>query len=130
MPRTIFNKKSTLGKRRDLKKNQTKTEQILWSKVRNRQVHNIKFRRQFGIGKYIVDFYSAQLKLVIEIDGPSHFTDEGIEYDKARTNYLQSLGLKVIRFTNDDIYRRVNSVIEQISKEIEKIVKRENAPSP
>lgn len=77
-------------------------------------MNNYKFRRQYSIGKYIVDFYCQKSKLAIEIDGDSHY-QIGAEYkDKTRQKYLESLGIKVIRFTNTDIYTNRDNVVEII----------------
>lgn len=116
-----FNKPSTLDKRKELRKNQTESEKILWQYLRNRQLNGYKFFRQYGIGEYIADFYSSQLKLVIEIDGDSHFTDEAAEYDKIRTQFFNSLGIEVIRFTNEDVIRNIEGVIYRISERIKKV---------
>jgi very-short-patch-repair endonuclease len=117
-PREIFDKESTKEKRRDLKKNQTNPEEIMWSKLRNRQFMNLKFRRQYGIGEYIADFYCAELKLVIEIDGESHFTEEGIKYDEIRTTFMKSLGIKVIRFTNKEIMENIEGIFGKLMIEV------------
>jgi very-short-patch-repair endonuclease len=116
-----FNKPSTLDKRKELRKNQTEPEKILWQYLRNRQLNGYKFFRQYGIGEYIADFYSSQLKLVIEIDGDSHFTDEAVEYDKIRTQFFNSLGIEVIRFTNENVIRNIEGVIYRISERIKKV---------
>ena len=76
----------------------------------------VSFNRQKVIGKYIVDFYCAKSKLVIEIDGSQHYEDEGLEIDKQRDKYLQSLGLTVIRYTNLDINLRFEDVCRDIYK--------------
>lgn len=76
----------------------------------------VSFNRQKVIGKYIVDFYCAKSKLVIEIDGSQHYDDEGLEKDKQRDKYLQSLGLTVIRYTNLDINLRFEDVCRDIYK--------------
>lgn len=114
----IFNKTSTLEKRRNLRKNQTEPEKKLWQYLRNKKLDGYKFFRQYGIGEYIADFYSAELKLVIEIDGESHFTDEGIEYDKIRSDFLNSIGIEVLRFTNEEVMNNIEGVIYKITKEV------------
>ena len=78
-----------------------------------------RFRRQRPFGIYIVDFYCAAQKLVIEIDGDSHTTDDAIEYDKERTAYLQGLGLRVIRFTNMDVMENIEGVFDSIKKALD-----------
>ena len=71
--------------------------------------------RQKPIENFIVDFYCPKLKLVIEVDGDSHFTPEGMDYDAARTNILEGYGLQVIRFTNDEVLHNFEVVCERIS---------------
>lgn len=97
---------------RELRQPQTRAEQILWGCLRNQQMEGIKFRRQHPIGYYIVDFYCAQAKLIIEIDGDSHA--EQVEYDQDRTGWLESQGYRVIRFTNQDIKENLPAMVESI----------------
>ena len=77
--------------------------------------HTIKFYRQKPLGSYIADFYSRRAKLVIEIDGSQHYTEEGLEYDRIRTEYLNSRGLNVMRFTNYEIDHNFDEVCEKIN---------------
>ncbi|OQY08461.1 MAG: hypothetical protein B6I28_04735 [Fusobacteriia bacterium 4572_132] len=74
----------------------------------------MKFRRQHGIGEYIVDFYSTSLKLVIELDGGQHYTEDGMEYDKIREDYMFAVGIKTIRFSNIDVMKNIEGVLEII----------------
>jgi len=97
---------------RHLRKNSTNAERLLWRQVRNRQLAGFKFRRQFVIGRYIVDFCCLEQKLVVELDGGQHV--DNVEYDDARTTYLESLGYRVIRFWNDDVLVRTSDVLEQV----------------
>ncbi|MCI0709396.1 MAG: endonuclease domain-containing protein [Chloroflexi bacterium] len=98
---------------REMRKNATKAEVVLWQALRRQQVHGFKFRRQHPFGPYIADFYCAKAKLVIELDGASH---EGqAEYDADRTNYLATLGLRVIRYSNEDVLRNLEGVVADIS---------------
>ncbi|MBN1468983.1 MAG: endonuclease domain-containing protein [Fusobacteriaceae bacterium] len=115
MNKSTYNKPSTLEKRRYLRKNMTEPEIKLWQYLRNEQL-GVKFRRQHSIGEYIADFYCTKLKLVIEIDGESHFNDEAIEYDSIRTNFFKSLGIGVIRFNNDEVMTNIEGVFEIIQK--------------
>lgn len=88
----------------------------LWGYLRASQINDFRFRRQYGIGNYIADFYCPGLKLVIEIDGDSHFQENSRIYDNKRQKYLESLGLEVLRFTNHEIYydlERVLNIIRQ-----------------
>jgi len=96
----------------------TPAENLLWQKVlRNRQFHGHKFLRQKPIGPYVVDFYCAELKLVIEIDGDSHAEQAG--YDEQRTAYLNNIGLLVLRYTNRDILNNLPGVYEQLQIQLE-----------
>ena len=79
----------------------------------------VKFYKQKIIENYIVDFYCAPAKLVVEIDGSQHFTEQGIEYDAVRSDVLEARGLKVIRVTNTDINVRFSSVCEYIHNEVQ-----------
>ena len=88
---------------RKLRQSSTKEERVLWQLLRNRQFKNLKFKRQFPIGNYIVDFVCEEIKLIIELDGGQHNEPENIEADKVRTEFLESKGFKVIRFWNKDI---------------------------
>jgi adenine-specific DNA-methyltransferase len=80
--------------------------------LRARQIESFAFRHQHAIGPFIVDFYCARAKLVVEVDGDTHGTQE--EYDEARTRWLEQRGLRVIRFTNPDVHGRLDAVLESI----------------
>ncbi len=99
---------------RQLRGNMTDAERHLWAKVRMKQLKGYQFYRQKPIGDYIVDFFCPRIKLVIEIDGSQHFSDEMTEYDRIRNEYLRSLGLRVLRFTNTDVLTHIEEVIESI----------------
>ena len=103
---------------RTLRKNMTKEEIILWSRIRRRQIKKVQFYRKKPIGNFIADFYCPKEKLIIEIDGSQHYEKEGIEKDKIRDEYFKSLGLKVLRFTNLDVLRNLNGVLERIYENI------------
>jgi len=94
---------SSFLKAQSLRINETEAEKILWEKLKNKQLRGCKFRRQHPISLYIADFYCHQLKLVIEIDGEYHSVQEQIEKDRERTQILESTGLQIIRFTNNEI---------------------------
>jgi very-short-patch-repair endonuclease len=91
----------------------TECEIILWSHIRNNLL-GVRFRRQYGIGSYIADFYCPSLKLVIELDGSQHFTEEGLEYDKIREDFMKSLGIKTLRFNNNDVWNNIEGILEEI----------------
>jgi very-short-patch-repair endonuclease len=124
-----YNKKLTTLAREN-RSNPTQAENRIWQKVlRMRQFAEYKFLRQKPVGDYIVDFYCAGLQLVIEIDGDSHA--ETAEYDTERTRFLGSLGLRVIRFSNDDVLRNIDGVYEELGRIIATLeVKIDNRPDP
>jgi len=103
---------------RENRKNPTPAETLLWQKIlRHRQFEQYKFHRQKPIGTFIVDFYCKELHLVIEIDGDSHANQ--IEYDQQRTQYLNSLGLRVLRYTNADVLQNLAGVFDGLSRQID-----------
>ncbi|MDO9153557.1 MAG: DUF559 domain-containing protein [Paludibacter sp.] len=104
--------------RRKLRKNMTAAEVALWILIKNKQLNGERFLRQFSVGHFIVDFYCTKYKLAIELDGAGHFTTEGREYDAMRTEYLNSLGVKVIRFENVDVFNYPMQVLEEIKKNL------------
>ena len=110
----LTNRQKFNQRRKDLRHASTKAEQAFWKQVRNYQIGGIKFRRQFGIGSYVVDFYCSSLKLIVEIDGDSHFTPEGVAHDLERTTFLEGHGFRVIRFTNDEVLCAAEEVISKL----------------
>jgi len=103
---------------RELRKNMTDAERKLWAHIRRKQIHDLQFYRQFVIGNYIVDFYAPKAKLVIEVDGGQHFSEEGKESDRSRDAYLGSLGLRVLRYNNHDVLTNIDGVIAHLTDEI------------
>ena len=103
---------------RQLRKNMTDAERYLWAKLRRKQLKGYQFYRQKPIGDYIVDFFCPRAKLVIEVDGSQHLSDEMIEYDRIRDDYLSSHGLRVLRFTNTEVLTHIEGVIESVEEEI------------
>jgi len=106
-----------------LRKNQTDAEKMLWQHLRNRQILNCKFRRQHTIGPYVVDFICIEKGLIIEVDGSQHF-DQQI-YDRKRTTYFEGQGFSVLRFWNNDVLCRLESVLEKIWQTLNSL-----SPSP
>jgi very-short-patch-repair endonuclease len=96
----------------------TGQETRLWSRLRARQLQGLKFRRQHGIGPYIVDFYCPEQSLVIEVDGDSHADVDQIVKDRQREKYLHSLGLRVLRYFNDDIVKNLDGVLEDLANRL------------
>ena len=99
---------------RELRQPQTPAEQKLWAVLRGNNLNGLKFRRQHPIGRFIVDFYCAEVKLVIEVDGESH--DHQVEYDALRTAWLEENGDRVVRFLNTDVSSRLDDVIVEIER--------------
>ena len=116
--KSIYNKKIFKDRRRELRKNLTLSEKILWQYLNARKVKGQKFFRQYSIGPYIVDFYCPKTRLVIELDGESHLPEDQQEYDIERTRYLNGHNIKVIRFWNDEIINDIDNVILQITNAI------------
>jgi very-short-patch-repair endonuclease len=100
---------------RRLRKDMTDAEQLLWSRLRRKQLHGAQFYRQKPLARFIVDFYCATAKLVIEVDGSQHFEAADRQYDHARTQALESLGLRVMRFDNRQVLLETDAVVEAIA---------------
>jgi len=98
----------------------TSAEAMLWSIIKSKQL-GVKFRRQHSIGNYIVDFYSSEIKLVIEMDGGVHQDIIHQSNDEVRDNYLKDLGIKIIRFNNDEIYEDEERVKEELIGKIKEL---------
>lgn len=97
---------------RALRRSSTDAENLLWSRLRNRQFHNLKFRRQVPLGRYIVDFYCHDLRLVIELDGGQHSE----EVDRQRTEWLESEGYRVVRFWNHEVMGNIDGVLVELER--------------
>ena len=104
---------------REFRRNPTVTEAFIWSCLRNRQLHGYKFRRQRPIGRYIVDFYCAELRLVIEVDGAVHQEKDQMEYDTIRQEEIEIRGYKVIRISTSEIRRNPSNALSKIIDAIE-----------
>lgn len=102
--------------------NSTFGERRLWKHLKSKQMMGMKFRRQYIFDKYIIDFYCIELKLGIEIDGSSH-DDKKYEYDKVREEYLISKEVNILRFTEYDVMKRTNDVLQTIELKIESLIK-------
>ncbi|MCR4852575.1 MAG: DUF559 domain-containing protein [Prevotella sp.] len=106
------NGKSLQNQRKCLRSNATPAEAVLWRALKNRGAGGFKFRRQQGIGPFILDFYCPELRLCIELDGKSH--EHKSEYDDLRTKYLNEQGIKVLRYQNEQIWTHLNDIVEEI----------------
>jgi very-short-patch-repair endonuclease len=99
---------------RDLRKNMTEAEQVLWQRIRNRQVNNLKFRRQQVIEGFIADFFCEEIKWVIEVDGGIHKSKEQAEIDKHRDEVFKARGIRVMRVKNDAVLNNIPEVLKEI----------------
>ncbi len=116
-----YNKPKEKEKRRKLRRNQTYVEKIVWIYLRDRRLLGYKFRRQYSVDYYVIDFYCSELKLPVEIDGESHDVPEQKEYDIKRQKYLETFGIKFVRIKNDELLGNPNKAFERIENEIKVI---------
>ena len=107
---------NTRSKARILRKKMTEAEKILWKNLRMNQIGGLHFRKQHPFGIYILDFYCDKANLAIEVDGEIHVKRS--DYDNERTKYLNSAGIKVIRFTNEQVLKKLNWVIAEIERSV------------
>lgn len=109
------NKKSLIKRRKHLRNNGTSAEATLWKLISNKKLEGRKFRRQHSVENYILDFYCPAEKLAIELDGERHFTELGLIEDEKRDKKLKELGIRVLRFENEDVFKATNAVLEKIA---------------
>ena len=114
----VFNLRWQKQKRQYLRNNATDAERILWSRLKGRQLLGYKFRRQHGIGVFIMDFYCPERKLAIEIDGSTHWTEGEKEYDRRRQEYIELYGIRFLRFSNFDVYKNIEGVLTVIAEAV------------
>jgi very-short-patch-repair endonuclease len=105
---------TTKAQAAELRKNMTVAEKILWQKLRNRHINDLKFRRQHPVDIFILDFYCHEKKLAIEVDGGIHNREEQREWDENRTYELNEFGIQVLRFTNEEVINSVQEVVKSI----------------
>lgn len=89
---------------------------MLWRHLKGKQLGGLKFRRQYSVGAYVLDFYCPECKLALEIDGSSHDAEDAQAYDTARQRYIEALGIRFLRFTNQDVYNNVEGVLTVIAQ--------------
>ena len=104
-------------RRRELRRNETKQEKLLWWHLKAGKI-GCKFKRQHSVGGYILDFYCGEKKLVVEIDGGVHNAPEALEYDKVRDNFFKELGYSVMRFSNLEVDSNVFRVLTIIKEKL------------
>ena len=116
----ICNRNEQKEARRTLRKQSTPAEIALWQQLKAGKMDGLRWRRQFGIGPFILDFYCPALKLGIELDGQPHFTPEGDEYDARRTQILELMkDIHIIRFENQDVFNHQENVLNFIRETVE-----------
>ncbi|HET9277759.1 MAG TPA: endonuclease domain-containing protein [Flavitalea sp.] len=99
---------------RELRRESTEAEKLLWAEFRNRKLNGVKFRRQHPLDKFIVDFYCNEKKLVVELDGSIHDEKINKDYDEARTSMLAGLNVIVLRFQNEEVINNIKDVLNKI----------------
>ncbi len=112
----FFNKSTEKAKRRRLRSDSPTAETTIWTSLRRKNIAGYKFRRQYSVGPYVIDFYCPALKLAVEIDGDSHFIGDAVEGDKRRQAFIESFGIHFMRFTNQDVYDNLDGVLEAITR--------------
>ena len=114
----FFNRQSETDKRRRLRASMPEAEVMLWSRLKGRQLRVCKFRRQYGVGSFVIDFFSVEIKLGIELDGDRHFQSGAPVYDLKRQQYIESFGIRIVRILNTEIYDKLDGVLEMIGREV------------
>lgn len=99
---------------RKLRKEMTEAERVLWSRIRGKQLKGFQVYRQKPIGRFVVDFYCPKAKLVIEIDGGQHYTEDHRAKDEARDRFMMTRGVKTLRFSDKEIFENLADVLEEI----------------
>jgi len=102
-----------------LRNNMTDAENILWLRIKGKQLNSCQFYRQKIIGEYIVDFYCPKAKVIIELDGGQHYLEDGEHRDMIRDKYLKSLGLKVLRYPDNEVLDNINLILEDILRNMQ-----------
>ena len=113
-----YNRSKEKLHRKELRNNMTKAERILRKHLKNKKLDEYKFRRQYSVDSFIIDFYCPKVKLGIEVDGEVHFTYEAKEYDENRSGFLADFDIEIIRFKNDEIYNNIEMVLNKIKQKL------------
>ena len=117
-PTRIFNRYENLERRRQLRKTLTRAETILWAQIRKNQLENARFRRQYGVSNYVLDFYCPELRLAIEIDGATRDGEENQACDAIRQTEIEACGVVFLRFSNRQIYENLELVSDTLCAKI------------
>ena len=116
-----YNNPKIKRRRQNLRNNAPKAEQLIWYYLKGKHLHGFKFRRQYSVGPFVIDFYCPELRLAIEIDGDSHFQKGAEECDKRRQKYIEKHNIQFLHFNNVDVYKNIDGVLETICEMIFKI---------
>ena len=108
----MYNDQNLKKRRQELRANDTRAENILWAELRDRQLNNMKFYRQYSVGPYILDFYCPKVRVAIELDGEQH--KDAVEYDKEREFFLKSKNIHTLRFWNNEIINNLSKILNGI----------------
>ena len=108
--------RQTVERARDLRRRLTPPEARLWVRLRREQLRGLKFRRQHPIGPFVLDFYCAEAKLAVEVDGQGHGHSERMEHDRRRTVWLSRQGVRVVRLAAEDVRVNLDGVLEFIAR--------------
>lgn len=117
----IFNRFEFKKRRQDLRNNPTRVETLLWNILKGRRLGGYKFRRQHGVGNYVVDFYCAQKKVSVEADGEVHDSEQSKKNDRNRDVFIEKYGIKILRFANDEIERNIEEIAGKILKTLQEL---------
>jgi very-short-patch-repair endonuclease len=110
----VFNNKAYTARRRALRRSLSKAEAVLWLHLSRKQMNGLKFRRQYSVNQYVIDFFCPELKLAIEVYGDSHYGSLTEKYDNERQKYIESFSIHFMRFINDDVYNNIDGVLQTI----------------
>ena len=113
----IYNKKSQTAKRKFLRGKLSLSEIALWKKLKTKKLGGYKFRRQYGFGRYVVDFYCPVTRLAVELDGKSNISQK--DYDKERTWYFNDKDIRVLRFRNEEVIKSIRMVLDKIKNKVQ-----------
>ena len=113
-----FNRSSEKERRRQLRRSMPNAEVVLWSKLKRRQLLGCKFRRQYSVGSFVLDFFSAEIRMGIELDGDSHLDRDVQEYDRKRQQFIECFGIHILRIPNAEVHQNLDGVLEMIGSEI------------
>ena len=125
-----FNKSSEKTNRRKLRRNSTEAEEILWEHLKDRKLFKMKFRRQYSIDQFVIDFYCPKIKFAIELDGKIHLDKNVKNHDENRDGFLSNFGIKILRIKNDAVLNDIDGTIESIKKNITLLKQTSSKSSP